>query len=133
VESFKSTLDEVRESDLLMHVVDISHPAFEEHIKVVNDTLKDLGVADKPAIIVFNKIDAFTYTLKDQFDLTPVLKENISLEDLERTWMSSDKHHPTVFISAKTKDNIEVLRNLLYEEVKKLHVKRYPFFTPITS
>jgi GTPase len=127
IESFKSTLDEVRESDLLLHVVDISHSAFEEQIKVVNNTLKDMGVADKPLIIVFNKIDAFNYTVKDQYDLTPVLKDNYSLSDLKKTWMSADKHHTTVFISAKTKENIEELRNLLYEEVKKIHVKRYPF------
>jgi GTP-binding protein HflX len=127
IESFKSTLDEVRESDLLVHIVDISHPAFEEQIKVVNDTLKDLGVSDKPQIIVFNKIDAFTYTVKDEDDLTPVLKDNYSLSDLKKTWMSSDRHHLTVFISAKTKENIEELRNILYEEVKKIHVKRYPF------
>jgi GTPase len=127
IESFKSTLDEVRESDLLLHIVDISHPAFEEQIKVVNNTLKDLGVSDKPLIIVFNKIDAFKYTMKDEDDLTPVLKENYSLSDLKKTWMSSDKHHFTVFISAKTKENVEEFRKLLYEEVKKLHIKRYPY------
>jgi GTPase len=131
IESFKSTLDEVRESDLLVHVVDISHPAFEEQIRVVNTTLKDLGVADKPTIIVFNKIDAFTYTSKDHDDLTPASKENFSLDDLKKTWMSSDKHHQTVFISAKTKENVEELRRILYEEVKNLHVKRYPFFIPL--
>lgn len=127
IESFKSTLDEVRESDLLIHVVDISHPAFEEQIKVVSTTLKDLGVSDKPLIIVFNKIDSFSYTVKDQYDLTPASKDNFSLADLKKTWMSSDKHNPTVFISAKTKENLEEFRKLLYDEVKKLHVKRYPF------
>ncbi len=127
IESFKSTLDEVREADLLVHIVDISHPAFEEQIKVVNSTLKDLGVSEKPLIIVFNKIDAFSFNEKDEFDLTPEMKENHSLADLKKTWMSSDKHHLTVFISAKTKDNLEELRKLLYEEVKKIHVKRYPF------
>ncbi len=127
VESFKSTLDEVRESDLLVHVVDISHPGFEEQIKVVNETLKELGSANKPAILVFNKIDAFTYTEKEEFDLTPVLKENYSLTDLKKTWMASDKYHKTVFVSAKTKENLEELRKLLYEEVKKIHVLRYPF------
>jgi GTPase len=127
IESFKSTLDEVRESDLLVHIVDISHHAFEEQIKVVNNTLKDLGVSEKPLIIVFNKMDAFTYVVKDADDLTPVLKDNYSLSDLKKTWMSSDKHHTTVFISAKTKENIEELRKILYEEVKKIHVKRYPF------
>jgi GTP-binding protein HflX len=127
IESFKSTLDEVRESDLLIHIVDISHPAFEEQIKVVNTTLKDLGVSEKPLIIVFNKIDAFSYTVKEEDDLTPVLKDNYSLSDLKKTWMSTDKHHSTVFISAKTKENVEELRKLLYEEVKKLHIKRYPY------
>jgi GTP-binding protein HflX len=127
IESFKSTLDEVRESDLLVHIVDISHPAFEEQIKVVNHTLKDLGVSEKPLIIVFNKIDAFSYTVKDEDDLTPIVKDNYSLSDLKKTWMSSDKNHKTVFISAKTKENVEELRKLLYEEVKKLHIKRYPF------
>jgi GTP-binding protein HflX len=127
IESFKSTLDEVRESDLLVHIVDISHPVFEEQIKVVNDTLKDLSVSEKPLIIVFNKIDAFSYNVKDEDDLTPVLKDNYSLTDLKKTWMSVDKHHLTTFISARTKENVEELKKLLYEEVKKLHVKRYPF------
>ncbi len=127
IESFKSTLDEVRESDLLVHIIDISHSTFEEQIRVVNNTLKDLGVSDKPLMLVFNKIDAFTYIVKDADDLTPVLKNNYSLTDLKKTWMSMDKYHPTVFISAKTKENIEELRKLLYEEVKKLHIKRYPF------
>ena len=127
IESFKSTLDEVRESDLLVHVVDISHPAFEEQIKVVNNTLKDLEVSEKPLIIVFNKIDAFSYNAKDEDDLTPAMKDNYSLADLKKSWMSSDKNHLTVFISAKTKENVEELRKLLYDEVKKLHIKRYPF------
>jgi GTP-binding protein HflX len=127
IESFKSTLDEVRESDLLVHVVDISHPAFEEQIKVVNNTLKDLEVSEKPLIIVFNKIDAFSYNAKDEDDLTPAMKDNYSLSDLKKSWMSSDKHHLTVFISAKTRENVEELRKLLYDEVKKLHIKRYPF------
>jgi GTP-binding protein HflX len=127
VESFKSTLDEVRESDLLVHIVDISHPNFEEQIKVVNETLKELGSSDKPAIVIFNKIDAFRYVVRDTDDLTPVLQENYSLADLKKSWMASNKHHKTVFISAKTKENIEELRKLLYEEVKKIHVKRYPY------
>jgi len=127
VESFKSTLDEVRESDLLVHVVDISHPGFEEQIKVVNETLKDLESHDKHSIIIFNKIDAFSYVLRDEFDLTPVLKENYSLEDLKKSWMANDKNHPTVFISAKTRENIEELRKILYEEVKRVHIKRYPY------
>jgi len=127
IESFKSTLDEVRESDLLVHIIDISHPTFEEQIKVVNNTLKDLGVSGKPLILVFNKIDAFSYIVKEEDDLTPVLKDNYSLSDLKKSWMSADKHHQTVFVSAKTKENIEELRKLLYDEVKKLHIKRYPF------
>ncbi|MGC1389602.1 MAG: GTPase HflX [Bacteroidales bacterium] len=127
IESFKSTLDEVRESDLLIHIVDVSHPAFEEQITIVNNTLKDLGVSEKPLIIVFNKIDAFTHIVKDEDDLSPVLKDNYSLSDLKKTWMSSDKHHLTVFISAKTKENIEELRKVLYEEVRKIHVKKYPY------
>jgi GTPase len=127
VESFKSTLDEVRESDLLVHIVDISHPGFEEQIKIVNETLHDLDSFDKPALIVFNKIDAFTYTVKDHDDLTPVEKDNYSLADLNKTWMANDKNHTTVFISAKEKDNVEELRSLLYEEVRKIHVVRYPY------
>jgi GTP-binding protein HflX len=127
VESFKSTLDEVRESDLLIHIVDISHPNFEEQIKVVDETLRELKASEKPSIIVFNKIDAFSYTVKDEDDLGPVLKENYSLPDLKKSWMASDKNHKTVFISAITKENIEELRKLLYDEVKKIHITRYPF------
>ena len=127
VESFKSTLDEVRESDLLIHIVDISHPIFEEQIKVVNETLKELGSSDKQIIIIFNKIDAFSYTVKDEDDLTPVLKENYSLSDLKKTWMATDPESSKVFLSAKTKENIEELRRVLYDEVKKIHVKRYPY------
>ena len=127
VESFKSTLDEVRESDLLVHVVDVSHTSFEDQIRVVDETLRDIGSADKPQIIVFNKIDAFSFILKDAFDLTPVHRENFSLADLKKSWMASDKNHKTVFISAKTKENVEELRSLLYEEVKRIHVQRYPY------
>jgi GTPase len=127
VESFKSTLDEVREADLLLHIVDISHSGFEDQVKVVNETLRELGASDKRAILIFNKIDAFDYTRKDDDDLTPIKRENYSLADLKKSWMASDKNHRTVFISAKTKENVEELRNLLYEEVKKLHIKRYPF------
>jgi GTP-binding protein HflX len=127
VESFKSTLDEVRESDLLLHIVDISHPTFEGQIKVVEETLKELGSSDKPVIVIFNKIDSFSYSVKDADDLTPVLKENYSLDDLKKSWMASDKNHSTVFISAKTKENVDELRHLLYEEVKKIHIKRYPY------
>jgi GTP-binding protein HflX len=126
VESFKSTLDEVRESDLLVHIVDISHPGFEEQITVVDETLKELGTSEKPKIVIFNKIDAFTYSVKDEDDLTPVLKENISLDDLKKTWMASDEQNKSVFISAITKENIDELRKLLYDEVKKIHIKRYP-------
>jgi len=127
VESFKSTLDEVRESDLLLHIVDISHPGFEEQIKIVDETLRELNSSDKPSIIVFNKIDTFSYVYKDEFDLSPVQKENYSLNDLKKSWMANDKNHPVVFISAKTKENLEELRKLLYEEVKKIHIKRYPY------
>lgn len=127
VESFKSTLDELRESDLLLHVVDISHSGFEDQIRVVDETLKELGSADKPMIVVFNKIDSFKYTAKDTDDLTPVRKENYSLEDLEKTWMASDKNHKTIFISAKTKENIQEFQKLLYEEVRRIHITRYPY------
>jgi GTP-binding protein HflX len=127
VESFKSTLDEVRESDLLLHIIDISHPGFEEQIKVVNETLREIGSAEKPSILIFNKIDSFTYTLKEDDDLTPVQKENYSLSDLKKTWMASDRNHPTMFISAKTRENVEGLHKLLYEEVKKIHITRYPY------
>jgi GTPase len=127
VESFKSTLDEVRESDLLVHIVDISHPSFEEQIKIVEETLRELKSNNKPLIIIFNKIDAFSYTSRDDDDLTPIQRGNYSLADLKKTWMAYDKSHPTIFISAKTKENIEDLRKLLYEEVKRIHIKRYPY------
>lgn len=127
VESFKSTLDEVRESDLLVHVVDVSHSSFEEQIKVVDETLREIGSSDKPIIIVFNKIDSFSFILKEEFDLTPVQRENYSLADLKKSWMASDKNHKTVFVSAKTRENVDELRNLLYEEVKEIHIKRYPY------
>lgn len=127
VESFKSTLDEVRESDLLIHVVDVSHPTFEDQIRVVNETLKELKAHNKPALIVFNKIDIFSYRAKDEFDLTPYQRDNYSLADLKKTWMAADKHHTTVFISARSKENLEEFRQILYEEVRKIHVKRYPY------
>jgi len=127
VESFKSTLDEVRESDLLVHVVDVSHGSFEDQIRVVDETLREIGSADKPQIIVFNKIDAFSFILKDAFDLTPAQRENYSLADLKKSWMASDKNHKTVFISARTKENVDELRSLLYEEVKRIHILRYPY------
>jgi GTP-binding protein HflX len=127
VESFKSTLDEVRESDLLLHIVDISHAGFEEQINVVNETLRELGSADKPSIMIFNKIDLFTYIVKDEYDLSPVHRENYSLNDLKKTWMANNNDQPVVFISAKTKENLEELRKILYEEVRKIHVTRYPY------
>ena len=127
VKSFKSTLDEVRESDLIVHIVDISHPGFEEQINVVNETLAELKSSDKHSILIFNKIDAFSYTERDKHDLTPVQRENYSLSDLKKTWMANDKNHPTVFISATRKENVEELRKLLYEEVKKIHITRYPY------
>lgn len=127
IESFKSTLDEVRESDILLHVVDISHPGFEEQIQVVNETLKEINSSDKPIILVFNKTDIFTYIKKDDDDLTPVTKENYSLEDLKRTWMATASNLPVVFISAKEKHNIDELREILYREVRKIHITRYPY------
>ena len=138
VESFKSTLDEVREADLLVHVVDISHPDFEEQIRVVEETLKELGCADKPAMLVFNKIDAYTWVEKEEDDLTPMTKENYTLEDLKRTWMAnpspdpspstgSGTAYPPLFISAKQKENIDELRDVLYKRVRELHVQKYPY------
>ena len=126
VDSFKSTLDEVREADLLVHVVDISHPEFEDHIRVVESTLKDLNAADKPSIMVFNKIDNYRWVEKEEDDLTPQGKENISLEELERTWMARLKDD-CVFISAKENTNIKKLRDDLYARVKQLHVQKYPY------
>ena len=126
VESFKSTLDEVREADLLVHVVDISHPDFEEQISVVEQTLSDLGCADKPSMIVFNKIDAYTWTPQDEDDLMPATRENVSLDELRQTWMAR-MHDDCIFISAKQKDNIEALRALLYNKVRQLHVQKYPY------
>ena len=127
VESFKSTLDEVREADLLLHVTDISHPGFEEQLAVVNATLRELGSLNKPTILVFNKTDLFTFTRKDEDDLTPLKRENLSLEDLKKTWMAGAADQQTVFISAKKRDNLDELRRMLYAEVKKIHVKRYPY------
>lgn len=126
VDSFKSTLDEVREADLLIHVVDISHPDFEEQIKVVEKTLADLGCADKPSMIVFNKIDAYTWKEKEPDDLTPATKENISLGDLRRTWMAKLQDN-CIFISATERINIEELRSVVYKRVKQLHVQKYPY------
>ncbi len=127
VDSFKSTLDEVREADILVHVVDISHPNFEEQIEVVNQTLRDVcGSADKPVILVFNKIDAFTYTPKDADDLTPVRRENLSLDDLRTTWMARMADN-CVFISARTGQGIDTLRRLLYDKAKEIHLTRFPY------
>ena len=126
VESFKSTLDEVREADLLLHVVDISHPAFEQQIEVVDKTIHDLCGEEKPTIIVFNKVDAFSYTPKEADDLTAKKRENYSLEELKQTWMAKkDKH--CIFISAKEKFNFDELRKMVYTEVKKIHTQRFPY------
>ena len=127
VESFKSTLDEVREADILCHVVDISHPNFEDQVRVVNETLHELKADDKKVIIVFNKIDAFTYNRKDDDDLSPKEKENLDLEELGNSWMAKNKVDKTVFISAKNRTNIEELKSILYEEVKTLHKRIYPY------
>ena len=150
VESFKSTLDEVREADLLIHVVDISHPNFEEQYEVVEKTINELltheeeiqegkpwsskgqqkksekRVREIPRIVVFNKIDAFTYTPKEEDDLTPILRENLSLEELQKTWMAK-LQNDCIFISAKNKDNIEALKELMYERIKAIHIQRYPY------
>ena len=126
VESFKSTLDEVREADLLVHVVDISHPDFEEQITVVEKTLADLGCADKPSLLVFNKIDAYTWVPQDDDDLTAPTRENISLDELKRTWMARMNDN-CLFISARQKENIDELRSVLYKKVRELHVQKYPY------
>ncbi len=126
VDSFKSTLDEVREADMLVHVVDISHPDFEEHIKVVEKTLADLGCADKPSMLVFNKIDAYRWIPQDEDDLTAPTRENISLDELKRTWMAK-MQGDCLFISAREKENIEELRQVLYQKVRELHVQKYPY------
>ena len=136
VDSFKSTLDEVREADLLIHLVDISHPDFEEQIHVVEKTLADLGASDKPILLVFNKIDAYTWTPQDEDDLTAPTKENISLEELKKTWMAKMRSQESgvgsqyldcLFISAKNKENIDELREVLYQKVRELHVQKYPY------
>jgi GTP-binding protein HflX len=126
VESFKSTLDEVRESDLLLHVVDISNPKFEEQIEIVNKTIIELGVTDKPILIVFNKIDAYTFTPKEEDDLTPILPENISLEELKKTWMAK-LDDESIFISALNKTHFDELKDVLYAKIKQLHEVRYPY------
>jgi GTP-binding protein HflX len=126
VESFKSTLDEVRESDLLIHVVDISHPDYEDQLNTVKQTLTEIGCADKPTIMLFNKIDKYTFVEKEADDLTPKTKENISLEELKQHWIAKD-NYPNFFISAKTKENLYPFRDFIYEEVKRLHIRRYPY------
>ena len=126
VDSFKSTLDEVREADLLMHVVDISHPDFEEQIKVVNKTLADIGAGGKPMMVIFNKIDAYRFIEKAPDDLTPKTKENISLEELMHSWMAK-MEDDCIFISAKDKTNIDNLREEMYKRVRELHVQKYPY------
>jgi GTP-binding protein HflX len=118
----------VRESDILLHVVDISHPGFEEQISVVEQTLVELGSGDKPTILIFNKIDAFTYEEKDPDDLTPIRRENFSLEDLMNSWMAKN-NNPCIFISAKQKTNLEQLKQLLYDKVREIHAARYPYDT----
>lgn len=126
VESFKSTLDEVREADLLIHVVDISHDSFEDHINSVNQILMEIGAHQKPMIMVFNKIDAFAYEKKEEDDLTPSNRKNISLAEWEKTWMSKSKY-PTVFISALTKENFPEMKKMIYDEVLKIHISRFPY------
>ncbi len=126
VESFKSTLDEVRESDILIHVVDISHSEFEDQIRTVTETLTEIGAGDKPVIMVFNKIDAYEFVEKEADDLTPSTRENISLEELKKSWMAKE-NHPCVFISAKTKENYQQYKDLLYKHIKEVHAIRYPY------
>ena len=126
VESFKSTLDEVREADILVHVVDISHAGFEEQIDTVNETLSEIKTGEKPTIYVFNKIDAFEYIKKDDDDLSPKTKDNLSLEELKNSWMGKN-NTPSLFISATEKENIEEFKKVLYEEVKKVHITRFPY------
>jgi len=117
---------EVREADLLVHIVDISHPDFEDQITVVNQTLAEIGAHDKPTILLFNKIDAYKHVERDPYDLGPLLKENLTLEDLKNTWMAKE-HNPTLFISAVEKTNIEEFKNVLYDEAKKIHIRIYPY------
>ncbi|MEE4260401.1 MAG: GTPase HflX [Bacteroidales bacterium] len=126
VESFKSTLDEVRESDILVHVVDISHPEFEDQIQTVNETLLEIGAADKPVVMAFNKIDAYSFVEKEEDDLTPSTRENISLEELKLSWMAKD-NHPCIFLSAKTKENFQAFKDLLYKNIREIHTIRYPY------
>jgi GTPase len=126
VESFKSTLDEVREADLLLHIVDISHARFEEQMRVVNQTLQEINAADKPVLVVFNKTDAYSFTQKDEDDLTPKQRENITLDELKNSWMARTGS-PSIFISALRKQNIEELKKLLYQKIREIHITRYPY------
>ena len=126
IESFKSTLDEVREADLLVHVADISHESFEDHVNSVNEILAEIDSKDKPTVMVFNKIDNFSYIKQDEDDLSEKKFENYSLEDWKRTWMSKNEYK-TLFISATENDNLEELRKTIYEEVKEIHTKRFPY------
>ena len=126
VESFKSTLDEVREADLLLHVIDISHPDFEDQMTVVEKTLSELGAGDKPSIVIFNKIDAYSWVEKEADDLTPATKENVTIDELMQTWMAK-LDGECLFISATKRTNIEELRSVLYDRVKQLHVQKYPY------
>ncbi len=126
IESFKSTLDEVRESDILIHVIDISHPEFEDQIKTVNETLTEIGAGDKDVIMVFNKIDAFRFVRKEEDDLTEPIRENISLDELKATWMSRE-NQPCIFLSAKTKENYPEFKKLLYDHIRAVHAVRYPY------
>jgi len=126
VESFKSTLDEVRESDVLVHVVDISHPEFEDQIKTVSETLSEIGAGDKKVIMVFNKVDAYSWVELEEDDIVPPTKENISMSELQNTWMAKD-NNPCIFISAKTKENYHEFRQLLYDNIKEIHAVKYPY------
>lgn len=127
VESFKSTLDEVRESDLLIHVVDISHPNFEDHIRVVNETIKEIDSSNKPILLVFNKIDAYQYIEKEKDDLTPKISENYSIEELRETWMAKEDHVTCLFLSVRKKTNWSEFKTTLYSKIREQHIKRYPY------
>jgi GTP-binding protein HflX len=126
VESFKSTLDEVREADILLHIVDISHPGFEEQIETVDKTLEEIDAGDKPTMYIFNKIDAFSYVAKDDDDLSPRTKENFTLQEWKNSWMAKN-NTPALFISATQKENIDDFKNILYEKVKSIHSQRFPY------
>ncbi len=132
VESFKSTLDEVRESDLLLHVVDISHPEFEQQIDVVKQTLSEIGASDKPVIMIFNKIDAYSFVVKEEDDLTPKTRENYSLDELKDSWMAKE-NAPAIFISAKKKLQVDLLKQKMFDDVRQIHMARYPNYLPENS